>query len=74
MLHTGTYCILVHNISEMNEKNGGNLILHSSRGLIGIRNLAGSLGGRRESCRAVLGSGSRKKMKSLTLSSTQLRS
>lgn len=39
MLHTGTYCILVHNISEMNEKNGGNLILHSSRGLTGIRNL-----------------------------------
>lgn len=39
MFHTGTYCILVHNISEINEKTRGNLILHSSRGLTGIRNL-----------------------------------
>lgn len=39
MLHTGTYRILVHNISDINEKNGRKLILHSSRGLTGIRNL-----------------------------------
>lgn len=39
MLHTRTDCILVHNISEINEKTRGNLILHSSRGLTGIRNL-----------------------------------
>ena len=39
MLHTGTFCSLIHDISEINEKTRGNLILHSSRGLTGIRNL-----------------------------------
>lgn len=39
MLHAGTYCTLIYNISEMTEKNEVDLILFSSRKLTGIRNL-----------------------------------
>lgn len=76
MLHAGTYCILEHNISEMNEKNGGNLILHSSRGLTGIRNLIwldhweeeGKAAGQYWEAEG------KKEIRSLSLGSTELRS